>query len=289
MALDFNLLNGDGEIENYKTHLARNIKNNGYKLNTGFAGTAILNTTLSRFSLGDYAYDLLLQRNCPSWLYSVDQGATTIWERWNSYTKESGFGDPSMNSFNHYAYGAVGEWMYRYMLGIQYDIEHPGFAHVILQPQPDRRETLPTGQEPITSARGYHQSYYGDIRSAWQVADKDELTYDCTIPSNSTATLHLPVYDEKTPVYESGVIADEAEGVEYVGFENGCKIYRLGSGSYRFTTNLKTGITSAIQSAEKGNAPIFDLSGRILRTDNVSVEGLHQGVYISDGKKIFVK
>ena len=289
MALDFNLLSGDDEIENFKTRLTRNIKNNGYKLNTGFAGTAILNTTLSRFGLSDYAYDLLLQRNCPSWLYSVDQGATTIWERWNSYTKESGFGDPGMNSFNHYAYGSVGEWMYRYMLGIQYDVEQPGFAHIILQPQPDRRETLPAGQDIITAARGHHQSYYGDIRSAWETVDKDELTYECTVPANTTATLYLPVFDETTAVYESGVTADDAEGIEYVGFENGCKVYHLGSGSYRFTTNLKTAITSQAYHAENKTAPIFDLSGRILRTDNKSAEGLHQGVYISDGKKFIVK
>jgi alpha-L-rhamnosidase len=81
MALDYNLLEDDAEIEQFKNLLSRNIRVNGYKLNTGFAGTAILNTTLSRFGLNDYAYDLLLQRKCPSWLYSVDQGATTIWER----------------------------------------------------------------------------------------------------------------------------------------------------------------------------------------------------------------
>ena len=288
MALNYNLLADDDEIGRFKNLLSRNIRNNGYKLNTGFAGTAILNTTLSRFGLNDYAYDLLLQRNCPSWLYSVDQGATTIWERWNSYTKESGFGDPGMNSFNHYAYGAVGEWMYRYMLGIEYDVLQPGFRHIILQPQPDVRETLPSGQQLITRASGHHQCNYGDIRSSWQAVDKDAFTYDCTVPVNTTATLRLPVADEQTMVYEGGVVASESEGITYVGYQDGCQVYELGSGTYHFTTNLKTGI-SLTSYEETVVAPVFDLSGRILRTDNTSVSDLRPGVYITDGRKFVIK
>ena len=287
MALDYNLLEDDAEIEKFKNLLARNIRVNGYKLNTGFAGTAILNTTLSRFGLNDYAYDLLLQRNCPSWLYSVDQGATTIWERWNSYTVESGFGDPGMNSFNHYAYGAVGEWMYRYMLGIEYDPAQPGFRHIILQPQPDRRTTLPTGQEIITSAKGYHQSHYGEICSGWQTTDQDDITYDCTIPANSTATLYLPVANENTTVFEGSLPANEAEGVEYVGFENGCRVYRLGSGSYRFTTKLKT-TAIHLPSATEGKlkaAHIYDLQGRQV-SSSLNQRSLKKGIYVVDGEKM---
>ena len=286
MALDYNLLEDDAEIEKFKNLLSRNIRVNGYKLNTGFAGTAILNTTLSRFGLNDYAYDLLLQRKCPSWLYSVDQGATTIWERWNSYTVESGFGDPGMNSFNHYAYGAVGEWMYRYMLGIEYDPAQPGFRHIILQPQPDRRTTLPTGQEIITHATGHHLSHYGEIRSSWQTTDQDDITYDCTIPANSSATLYLPVADEKTIVMESNQAATEAEGVEYLGFKNGCQVYRLGSGSYHFTTKLKTTaihLPSATEGKLKANL-IYDLQGRYICTD-LDQHTLKKGIYIVKGDK----
>ena len=289
MALEYNLLADEKEVANFTTRLTRSIRNNSYKLNTGFLGTAIINCTLSRFGQSEFAYDLLLQRNNPSWMYPIDQGATTMWERWNSYTKESGFGDPGMNSFNHYAYGAVGEWMYRYMLGIQYDEEQPGFRHVILQPQPDCRETLPAGQQLITYARGHHQSYYGYIRSSWQTASEDELIYECTVPANTTATLRLPVGDEQTAVYESGVAADEAEGIEYVGYEDGCKVYSLGSGTYRFTTNLKTGISQLPTPNAQHPTPVFDLSGRILRADNQSAEGLHQGVYVSEGRKFLVK
>ncbi len=289
MALQFNLLDSDEELTQFEELLSSNIRNNGYKLSTGFAGTAILNTTLSRFGLGDYAYDLLLQRDCPSWLYSVDQGATTIWERWNSYTKESGFGDPAMNSFNHYAYGAVGEWMYRYMLGIEYDDQQPGFKHIILQPQPDRRETLPANQQPITSAAGNHRSNYGLIESAWNAADKDNLTYDCTVPANTTATLFLPVADESTVVYEGSIAAEEAEGVEYEGYENGCKVYRLGSGTYHFKSALKTAIDSIVADDNKQQSPVYDLAGRRLATSNTQMSDLPKGIYISGGKKYIVR
>ena len=287
MALQFNLLEGEQEIENFKTRLTRSIRNNSYKLNTGFAGTPLLGPTLSRFGLNDFAYDLLLQRKCPSWLYSVDQGATTIWERWNSYTKESGFGDPGMNSFNHYAYGAVGEWMYRYMCGIQYDEQQPGFKHIILQPQPDRRQQLPAGQELITSASARHESYYGEIRSAWQTADQDGFTYECTVPANTTATLYLPVGSDQTAVYEGERPAADAEGVEYVGYEDGCQVYRLGSGSYRFTTRLKDAVSAVTTDTPAG--PVYDLSGRQLCSEPSSLQGLRAGLYIAGGRKVLTR
>lgn len=287
MALQFNLLEGDEEIENFKTRLTRAIRNNSYKLNTGFAGTPLLGPTLSRYGLNDYAYDLLLQRQCPSWLYSIDQGATTIWERWNSYTKESGFGDPGMNSFNHYAYGAVGEWMYRFMCGIEYDEAQPGFKHIILQPQPDRRQTLPTGQELITAASASHTSYYGTISSAWQLPEGSQLDYKCTVPANTTATLFLPVADEQTVVHEGNTTAEEAESVEYVGYENGCKIYKLGSGHYHFTASLITAVKNL--RADTNDGPVYDLAGRLLGSNSIAAANLRQGVYIVNGKKLVVE
>ena len=289
MALDYNLLEGDKELDNIKNRLRMAITRNKYKLNTGFAGTAILNTTLSRFGMTDLAYDLLLQRECPSWLYSVDQGATTIWERWNSYTRESGFGDPGMNSFNHYAYGAVGEWMYRYMLGIEYNPDEPGFRHIILQPQPDRRTTLPDGQSLITSASGHHHSYYGDIRSAWQAEGLDAMTYDCTVPANTTATLLLPAADEQTPVYESSVPAAQAEGVEYAGYADGCHVFRLGSGTYHFTTSLQTAVhaPSLPAPAAADDGPAYDLLGRPTTASLADLPSRPtKNIYIASGRQI---
>lgn len=95
------------------------------------------------------------------------------------------------------------------------------------------------GQTIITSASGHHHSYYGDIRSAWQTTGQDALSYECTVPANTTATLRLPAADEQTAVYEGGVAAAKAEGVDYCGYTDGCHVFSLGSGSYHFTTSLK--------------------------------------------------
>ena len=177
--------------------LAEKIKNNGYRLSTGFLGTSILNTTLSQVGLDNLAYSLLLQTQNPSWLYSVYQGATTIWERWNSYTLDKGFGDVGMNSFNHYAYGVVQEWMYKYMLGIDNDESDPGFRHIILRPTPDTRtpDELPEGQENITWVRGSYKSVSGTIAASWSL-EADSFTYNVSVPELTYATLYLPVFDE---------------------------------------------------------------------------------------------
>ncbi len=286
MALEYDLLDGQSETANFINRITRLIRSNGYKLSTGFLGTAIINGTLSRYGQTDYAYDLLLQRQNPSWLYPIDQGATTMWERWNSYTLESGFGDPGMNSFNHYAYGAVGEWMFRHMLGIGFDEQQPGFSHILLQPQPDRRETLPDGQERITWARGHHQSRYGDIRSAWQVVgDGGTLLYECSVPANTTATLRLPVADAQTVVTEGGIPAGEADGIEYIGYEDGCKVYRLGSGQYVFSTSLTTAVKRPkVDNRITGEVRHYDLSGRQLSSAAQYAPG--KGISISNtGRK----
>jgi hypothetical protein len=162
--------------------LVNNIKAHGDKLQTGFLGTSILMDTLTKMGRTDVAYTLLLQRGNPSWLYSVDQGATTIWERWNSYVKETGFGDVGMNSFNHYAYGAVASWMYSTMAGIGYDVTNPGFKNILLAPKPDSR---------IGKVNCSYESAYGTIVSKW-VFDGGTWKYEAKTPANTSATLTLP-------------------------------------------------------------------------------------------------
>lgn len=244
LALRFGLLPDEASEQATIKALARAISSNNETLNTGFVGTGIINTTLSQVGLIDKAYNLLLQRNCPSWLYSVDQGATTIWERWNSYTKETGFHkDISMNSFNHYSYGAVAEWMYRYMAGIEADEQNAGFKNIILQPYPDTRTTLPQGQERITSVNATVASNYGSIKSAWQLGADGSLSYKVTVPANTTARLLMPVA-EGSKVYEGGRPAEESEGVKYEGTTDDRAVFTLGSGSYSFTTNISTDISA---------------------------------------------
>jgi alpha-L-rhamnosidase len=194
-----------------------------YSLMTGFIGTAWISKALSDNGYNEQAYKLLQNNKYPSWLYSIDQGATTIWERLNGYTVENGFGgNNSMNSFNHYSFGAVGQWMIAYSLGIQRD--KPGFRAFILQPTTD-----PTGE--MTWAEGYYDSPYGRIESRWEMVD-GKLVYEATIPANTSATLYLPAISPEE-VTESGIPAGDAEGVTFISFENEKAVYHMQSGKYR--------------------------------------------------------
>ncbi len=210
--------------------LKQKIVDNGYKLSTGFVGSCILNEVLAEFGENNLAYSLLLQTENPSWLYSVHQGATTIWERWNSYTKATGFGDVGMNSFNHYAYGAVQEWMYRHMAGIETTEDAPGFAHPILQPKPDTRtpEELPAGQERITFCKTEFDSPVGLIRSAWDTTDS--FVYECTVPVAST--LYLPILTESGSYTVNGKVVSFADGA--LSPCGRCAVIELAAGSYTF-------------------------------------------------------
>ena len=193
-ALKLGLLEKPDAIAKTKAALLQNFKDHGDCLQTGFLGTSILMDTLT-YDVGapEVAYTLLLQHKNPSWLYSVDQGATTIWERWNSYTKKDGFGAAGMNSFNHYAYGAVLAWMYGTMAGIQEDVACPGFKHIILAPVPDKR---------MGHVKACFRSPYGPIKSAWSYDEAGKWTWTFTIPANTTATVTVP--GEKPKEYVAG-------------------------------------------------------------------------------------
>ena len=157
-------------------------------LQTGFLGTSILMQTLTDNGMADIAWDLLFQRKNPSWLYSVDNGATTIWERWNSYMKDKGMGPKGMNSFNHYAYGCVCQWIWETAAGICADPAEPGFKHIIMSPLPDKR---------LGSIKAEYPSAAGLIKSAWRF-DGDKWTWEITVPDGALATVTLPGETEST-------------------------------------------------------------------------------------------
>lgn len=187
-------------------------------LMTGFIGTASISEALSENGSNDLAYKLLVNKQYPSWLYSVVNGATSIWERLNSYTVENGFGgNNSMNSFNHYSFGAVASWMYNYSLGIQRHPQKTAFKEFILKPSPD-----PSGQ--ITTAKGYYDSMYGRISSEWK-SEGSKTTYKFTVPANTSATLYLPANKEIT---ESG------KKVKVYETEGNKVLISLTSGAYVF-------------------------------------------------------
>ena len=162
--------------------LRNNFEQHGNCLQTGFLGTSVLMATLTENGMQDIAYELLFQRKNPSWLYSIDNGATTIWERWNSYMIEYGMGPRGMNSFNHYAYGCVCEWIWESVAGIAADPTLPGFKHIIMKPLPDKRLGHVTAE--------YH-SAAGVIKSAWRY-EGDTWIWNFTIPQGATASVTLP-------------------------------------------------------------------------------------------------
>lgn len=191
-ALKNKLVEGQA-LENTKTRLLANFKEHGNCLQTGFLGTAILLQTLTDNGMSDMAYTLLFQHDAPSWFYSIDNGATTIWERWNSYRKDSGLGPNGMNSFNHYAYGSVCEWIWETVAGISCTADGPGFQQIVMKPVPDKR---------LGHLDAVYKSASGIIESHWKY-EGDEWVWTFTIPSGAKALVTLP---DETEVkeYESG-------------------------------------------------------------------------------------
>ncbi len=249
MALRYNLLHDDAAVETVRQNLRSRIEKNGNKLATGFLGTAILNQTLSEFDMDDLAYALLLQHECPSWLYSVDQGATTMWERWNSYTREGGFSKSiEMNSFNHYAYGAVAEWMYRYMAGIAPDYDNPGFSHIVLKPSFD-------AERRISNVDATFASNYGDIKAAWHTTSAGKYYYFVTVPANTTATVVLPSAPEGMSLYEGDDLASESDGVSDYADDGTNVTMTVGSGIYKF--GISEAALGGVETVEAGKFTVY--------------------------------
>lgn len=176
-----NLLSGEAK-DKMIANLRDNFKQHDNSLQTGFLGTSILMQTLTENGMSDLAYELLFNENNPSWLYSVINGATTIWERWDSYVKGDGIQKSGMNSFNHYAYGSVCQWIWESVAGIAADPSQPGFKHIIMKPLPDKR---------LGFVNAEYLSTAGLIKSSWRF-EGDECIWNFTIPSGATASVTLP-------------------------------------------------------------------------------------------------
>lgn len=162
--------------------LVANIRDYGNHLTTGFLGTPYICHVLTRFGYNDVAYDLLMQENYPSWLYPVKMGATTIWERWDGIKPDGSFQTPDMNSYNHYAYGAIGDWMYRTIAGINSVAADPGYKTIVIAPKPGGK---------LTKASAELETMYGTVKSAW-VLENNILKLEVTIPANTKAKIVLP-------------------------------------------------------------------------------------------------
>jgi alpha-L-rhamnosidase len=209
--------------------LIRDIEQRGFQLTTGFVSTSYIQNVLTRADRLDVAYKLLHQKKWPSWLYAVTQGATTIWERWDGWTQEKGFQDKGMNSFNHYAYGAIGAWLYAVVAGIELDPAQPGYKHILLAPQP--------GGE-LTRARGNLHTMHGEVVSAWKTAPGC-FEWGITVPPNTTASASFPVpFGAK--ITEGGRPLARAAGVSAVKSTRAATTCELAAGTYKFTAGWKT-------------------------------------------------
>ncbi len=180
-ALRFGLVEGEAKAKTI-ADLTASIAAEGGTLHTGLLGTSLAMETLAANGLDELAYSLLLNRRFPGWLYSIDQGATTVWERWNGYTKDAGFGPVNMNSYNHYAYGVILAWLYKSVAGIAPDPEAPGFSSILLSPKPDRR---------LGSVTAEYNTPKGLVKSAWRY-EGDTWIWNFTVPAGATARVTLP-------------------------------------------------------------------------------------------------
>ena len=220
LALHMNLLSKkDRAIAAEK--LVEDIKAHDWHLTTGFLGTPYLMIELSNSGHSDVAYRLLLQNTYPSWGYMIEHGATTMWERWNG---DQMMGDPSMNSYNHYAYGAVAEWLYRYAAGIDELSEDQGFHRIVLHPQFD---------STLGEVKATYDSSYGPITSNWKV-DGNSIKWDVVIPPNATSLIYLPG-GMATRILEGGKDIRQSAGVSLVLNDSHKAVYEAGAGSYTFT------------------------------------------------------
>jgi alpha-L-rhamnosidase len=218
LALRFDLLPEEKRPAAVK-YLVDDLEAHKGHLTTGFLGVGHLLPALSENGRTDVAYRLLLNETFPSWGYSIRHGATTIWERWDGWTAEKGFQDPGMNSFNHYSFGSVGEWMVATVAGI--DLAAPGYKKILIRPRPGGG---------FTHARAEYDSIHGKIVSSWKI-EGGTFRLQVTVPANTSATVELPAAEGVT---EGGKPAREAEGVA----ERGKGVYEVGSGRYEFAVRM---------------------------------------------------
>ena len=218
LALAFDLL-PPALREKTFTHLVRLIGEADHHLRTGFVGTPLLAPTLTRFGRLDLAYAILLKDTYPGWLYSIHEGATTLWERWDCYSRETGFGDVELNSFNHYAYGAIGQWLYETVAGLAPDSDHPGYRHFHVQPQPGGG---------LTSASARLRTDHGTAASSWH-REGEALVLEAVVPDGSTATVHFPA-EKSASILRRGRHLDLAETDT-----RGAAILKIGPGRHTFT------------------------------------------------------
>jgi len=229
LALQFDLLPAESRAA-VTGQLVKLIEGNGNRMATGFLGTKSLLPALTGNGKQALAMRLFQSREFPSWGYPVVNGATSVWERWDSYTKENAFGganNAAMNSFSHYSFGAVVQWMFQSLAGI--DTDGPGYRKILLKPIGSLSQANGS-QTPLNWVKASYDSPSGLIKTAWSVHDR-KFEYHADIPPNTTATLYLPSRPTET-LSVNGKPLEAAAGVRFLRFEEGLAVCTLEPGSY---------------------------------------------------------
>jgi alpha-L-rhamnosidase len=227
LALEFDLL-PEAMRAGAAARLAEDVRKFKH-LTTGFLGTPVLCKALSDYGYLDEAYMLLNRTEYPSWLYPVTQGATTIWERWDGQKPDGGFQDVGMNSFNHYAYGAIGEWMYRVEAGVELDAAAPGYKHILIEPRPGGG---------LTTASTSVESMYGRVASGWEIAD-GKMILKIEVPANTTATVRVP-HAKLEEVSEGGKPLAGRSDISKPRQAEDAVVLEVGSGNYVFESAYRS-------------------------------------------------
>lgn len=222
LALAFDLLPVEAR-PSALAHLAQDLAYRSGHFSTGFVGLKDLMPTLTNGGREDLAYRILLNEKFPSWGYEIKSGATTIWERWDGWNDELGLQTPGMNSFNHYAFGAVGEWLFVTVGGI--DLLEPGYRRIRIRPRP--------GGE-LRNARAQYRSPHGWIVSEW-FRDKDGFRLICRVPANTTAEVHVPCAGDPAAIREGGKPVGKVPGIRLLHAGDGEAVFEVASGHYVFT------------------------------------------------------
>jgi alpha-L-rhamnosidase len=225
LALAFDLVEGE-KAKLAAKYLVEDIQNRGWHLSTGFIGTKELMVALRKIGRPDVAYRLVQNDTFPSWGFSIKQGATSIWEHWDGWTPDKGFQDPVMNSFDHYSFGSVYQWMVENIGGIRNAA--PSYKEILIAPQTN---------DELTSGEVGYRSIRGLIATDWKKKD-GRLLLNVTIPANTTAQVLLPAKSEND-VTEGGKPLGKAPGVQFVRLEGQNAVLAIGSGSYAFAVKTQ--------------------------------------------------
>ncbi|MDF2791666.1 MAG: alpha-L-rhamnosidase [Neobacillus sp.] len=222
ITLMFDMVEGKAK-ERTAHELNELIIQNDYHLNTGFVGTPYICFALSKGGYHETAVKLLMKDDYPSWLYQIKRGATTVWEHWDSIKPDGSFWSDQMNSFNHYAYGSIGNWMYKVVAGLDMDAASPAYKRIKIEPK--------FAGISFTHAKAAYESMYGKIRSSWHLT-QEEVEIEVEIPANTSAEILLP-HAQLSDVTEGGLRLGSSDIHSYLETEEGVRL-TVGSGSYHY-------------------------------------------------------